>query len=254
MAVDKETLIFLTDTLHFPSKAVYNRVLAKDAIYSGGHLGARQRALMTDSVLQINWVMLLNQDSTNISEYEADDLTVREINVIDVSLKSSKDLELIAKIIFSSIPKLVLLRMRFLTENGELGRVIAAAGYKMRNGTRNMVKYTESVVSRVIAPNQESDSLRYFDFDAQSQINLKQFYMSYRANIAKYNFHYDTGNEIARKEDAEWIVARITKLNADLEHTQRAARAELQMNKRVTLVAKARKIKGEIERLINQNG
>lgn len=249
MAVDNANLDFLVRKLKYPKSALFNKVLAKEMISKNAHLDAKERGILTKDVNQINWVFLLKADNSRINEYYGDDLTVKEINLISVSVSPDVDVKMVATIILKSIPKITILDINWRDDNGKIVRQWASARYHMQRGKNNMVAVDNIVLSSHMSSLNEGIFVKYLGFAAQVNTSLKAFQTSVLTNIEKFNYYSDHGTEYLADGDVAEVNKNIAIAQKELNALLTKAKNEKQLNKRVEIVRKIKQLKTKIKDL-----
>ncbi|MEE6677800.1 DUF4391 domain-containing protein [Limosilactobacillus fermentum] len=248
MAVDQVTLGFLLGEVHFPKTALFNRVIAKEVLIKSGGLSSKDRNVITDEVKQINWVFLLKESNTNITEYRSDEYDVLEIDYLDVQLRSGTHVKQIAKILFDSIPKKLIVSFNWKSDEGELVFTTVMAEYSGKRGANKAVSANKLIFSELFNL-QNAEITSYFDFDKVGQLTLETIYQALLSGIEKFNFKKRFGKDYAGS-------LPLAEVNNELAHLQDKhrillikAKKERQLNLRMALVSEARELLEKINEL-----
>lgn len=248
MAVDSSKINLLINTLHYPKLAIFNKVIAKDYFVKNNKVSSRLKSAFIQEVQQVNWVLSLNENNTKIAEYIGDDVAYREINLISVQLKSGTKYQLIAEFIFAALPKATLLELTWLDEKRGHITVWAVADYKRKLGTENSLIATKQHLSHEITFRDDDTSDNYFGFENQSNINLRMFYESLKLNIEKYNYFVYFGKQF-EGQDVQKVNEKADSLRKQIGTLTKKAKAEKQLNKRMSLVSDIQRMKTELKQL-----
>lgn len=248
MAVDSNNIDLLINTLHYPKSAMFNKVIAKDTFVKNNKASSRLNLVFIQEVQQVNWVFSLNEHNTKITEYIGDDIAYREINLISVRLKSRTKYRLVAEFIFAAMPKATILELTWLDEERGDITVWAAADYKSKVGTENSLIATKQHLSHEIIFRYDETLKNYFGFENQSNINLKMFYEALILNIEKYNYFVDFGKKF-EGQNVQTINEKADVLRNKIGTLTKKAKAEKQLNKRMSLVCDIQRMNTELKQL-----
>lgn len=251
MAVDKQSLEYLVDVLNFPKESVQNRVLSKDDLVRMGGLNSRQKQELTDAVKQVNWVLLMTEDNTKISNHVGEDINVREINYLVVELKqrlTDSRLKEISKTVLGAIPKATILEVKLDGDDPIYWWI--TADYKLKRGYDNLLSVGNTHATNRIGTYQLDIFSKVFDFQKQVHLDLKYLYDSFSESIERYNFEQHSSRDLegtgSTYADANQKL-RVLEVRAD--KLQRDAKKETQLNKRMQLVQEYKLIQKKIDKI-----
>ncbi|UOX35757.1 DUF4391 domain-containing protein [Weissella cibaria] len=240
MAVDKRVETRLLTEWHYPKGAFFNRVVAKETIIQNAKVASKSKQIFLQEVKQVNWVFLIKESNTNITEYVSPSESFREIDYIHVEIKDPGAAKSVSDIVFNSIPSPVILEIRWQDSEDIVYSQWYAAEYEVKHG---VVHKTDPIL--------EEDVSAYdakFDFDRLPTNNLKNLYNRYLSNIEAINYQSKYGNRTDNKDIVE-INAQLKSLEAVIAKTSKEAKKEKQINKRAKLVKKARDLQVELDNL-----
>lgn len=251
MAVDDEALARIRD-MNFPKSAIYNRVIAKEAIIKAGRLKQTDQNLLIKDVLQINWVLLLTEQNTKIPDFVSDQLTIREIDYIHVRLKRVGNLKKIVSLVLGTIPKATILEIEWDLDTEGKRYLWATAEYNVKRQANNLLTAGAVHMTVSISNHELQGVLKNLDFDTKNHLNLERLYNSYGMAIEKFNLAKELGREVVSYVDYGNLNDRIASLTSQITVKSNEAKKEKQLNKRALLVKEVRRLKDELAELKGQ--
>lgn len=252
MAVDNQTIELLINKAYFPKAALYNRVIAKEAIYKAGHIGIPDQKLITNNVKQINWLFVIKTSNSNIPEYiGTEDFSVRELDYIHVELKEAEYREKISAIILKSIPKVSIVELVWNDTDGAEYHQWILADYGSKKRTENLVSAQKFHHSAEVLVDDINEFMEILRFDNVVISNLKALYKNWISKIEKYNFSKRVSGLIDNDTDFEQKNKEILELELKIRRLTTAAQKEKQLNKRMKLTAEIRKLKLQLKGIID---
>lgn len=249
MAINEDKLSVLIKDFGFPKSTVFNRVIAKDVLLKQNKLSARDKEMVTRNIKQINWVLLVRTDNTNIHESVSETEVYREIDFIDIVLNDSRNVNKIAESIMSGIPKPLILQLSWYDDKGSWWFTWAVADYKRNKGAENLMHPVNVHLSMPVSVEHKSLFVEKLVFHKQNTLDLGCLYKSILNNIEAYNFELNTGNAIDASKEVSSINNEIKSTELKIARLKKLAKEEKQLNKRMQLIKEVRVLNEKIKKL-----
>ena len=200
--------------INLPKSCEVNKFIPKKTFYEKVNISNSAKQDFIDKLEKIYWKYKLSETTINITKTE----DVEEIEIFELVLKEKCDVKSLIKIITKEIPYIILFVVRY---NEEFQYVI---------------KVDENIL--ITNWNEEID----FNFTG---INLREVYNSIVRKIVKDNSTNEINNVIKNKKRIEELGKKINTLESKMNK-------EIQVKKKFEMNRELRKLKKELEELINE--
>ena len=214
--------------LAFPKSTLLDRSIPKQKFYLNLKASSSLERLFIDEVKSIRWMYKLAPDTFNIREGE----TVKEIEVLELSLKGSTISQEIVEAIDREIPYHLVFVMRYL-DKGQI-RISYKQDSKKKAGTFKVERYYTT------------DWIPYDDltlpFDG---LTMDRLYESFLLQVAGDRLQREAGDDI--QEAVEKDIQR-EKLERRIQKLENKIRNERQFNLQVGLMAELREAQAQLEK------
>jgi len=214
--------------LAFPKSTLLDRSIPKQKFYLNLKASSSLERLFIDEVKSIRWMYKLAPDTFNIREGE----TVKEIEVLELSLKGSTISQEIVEAIDREIPYHLVFVMRYL-ETGQIW-ISYKQDSKKKAGTFKVERYYTT------------DWIPYDDltlpFDG---LTMDRLYESFLLQVAGDRLQREAGDDI--QEAVEKDIQR-EKLERRIQKLENKIRNERQFNRQVGLMAELREAQAQLEK------
>ncbi|HPH11323.1 MAG TPA: DUF4391 domain-containing protein [Thermotogota bacterium] len=214
--------------LAFPKSTLLDRSIPKQKFYLNLKASSSLERLFIDEVKSIRWMYKLAPDTFNIREGE----TVKEIEVLELSLKGSTISQEIVEAIDREIPYHLVFVMRYL-DKGQI-RISYKQDSKKKAGTFKVERYYTT------------DWIPYDDltlpFDG---LTMDRLYESFLLQVAGDRLQREAGDDI--QEAVEKDIQR-EKLERRIQKLENKIRNERQFNRQVGLMAELREAQAQLEK------
>ena len=214
--------------LAFPKSTLLDRSIPKQKFYLNLKASSSLERLFIDEVKSIRWMYKLAPDTFNIREGE----TVKEIEVLELSLKGSTISQEIVEAIDREIPYHLVFVMRYL-DKGQI-RISYKQDSKKKAGTFKVERYYTT------------DWIPYDDltlpFDG---LTMDRLYESFLLQVAGDRLQREAGDDI--QEAVEKDIQR-EKLVRRIQKLENKIRNERQFNRQVGLMEELREAQAQLEK------
>ncbi len=214
--------------LAFPKSTLLDRSIPKQKFYLNLKASSSLERLFIDEVKSIRWMYKLAPDTFNIREGE----TVKEIEVLELSLKGSTISQEIVEAIDREIPYHLVFVMRYL-DKGQI-RISYKQDSKKKAGTFKVERYYTT------------DWIPYDDltlpFDG---LTMDRLYESFLLQVAGDRLQREAGDDI--QEAVEKDIQR-EKLERRIQKLENKIRNERQFNRQVGLMEELREAQAQLEK------
>ncbi len=214
--------------LAFPKSTLLDRSIPKQKFYLNLKASSSLERLFIDEVKSIRWMYKLAPDTFNIREGE----TVKEIEVLELSLKGSTISQEIVEAIDREIPYHLVFVMRYL-DKGQIW-ISYKQDSKKKAGTFKVERYYTT------------DWIPYDDltlpFDG---LTMDRLYESFLLQVAGDRLQREAGDDI--QEAVEKDIQR-EKLERRIQKLENKIRNERQFNRQVGLMAELREAQAQLEK------
>lgn len=225
----------------FPSATIINRNLPKTQIYT--HVkNAAGKQFLQDSVQSIYMLASLKTDNTHIAVYEDDKELYQEIQFLYVKTKDKGDSTKIYKMLSHLIPYPVVI----LTDEPDSFTIYTGRFEKLSTGFLKLVNVYPSPVYQDENLEEVLQQIALIDLPHQ---NLKTFYDGLRDKIAtamaKSQYGEVVGHITGEEKD------QLDTLKKQIEDLRSQIRKESQLNRKIDMQIKLKKIRDELSNKIN---
>ncbi|HQN22918.1 MAG TPA: DUF4391 domain-containing protein [Thermotogota bacterium] len=214
--------------LAFPKSTLLDRSIPKQKFYLNLKASSSLERLFIDEVKSIRWMYKLAPDTFNIREGE----TVKEIEVLELSLKGTTISQEIVEAIDREIPYHLVFVMRYL-DKGQIW-ISYKQDSKKKAGTFKVERYYTT------------DWIPYDDltlpFDG---LTMDRLYESFLLQVAGDRLQREAGDDI--QEAVEKDIQR-EKLERRIQKLENKIRNERQFNRQVGLMAELREAQAQLEK------
>ncbi|PEG96192.1 chemotaxis protein [Lactobacillus sp. UMNPBX9] len=226
----------------FPSATIINRNLPKTQIYP--HMkNVADKQFLQDSVQSIYMLASLKTDNTHIAVYEDDKELYQEIQFLYVKTKDKGDSTKIYKILAHLIPYPLVI----LTDGPDSFTIYTGRFEKLSTGFLKLVNVYPSPVYQDENLEEVLQQISLIDLPRQ---NLKTFYDGLRDEIAtataKSQYGEAVGNITGEEKD------QLDALKKQIEDLRGQIKKERQLNRKIDMQMKLKKLKDELSSKINQ--
>lgn len=227
---------------NFPSATIINRNLPKTQIYP--HMkNAADKQFLQDSVQSIYMLASLKTDNTHIAVYEDDKELYQEIQFLYVKTKDKGDSTKIYKMLAHLIPYPLVI----LTDELDSFTIYTGRFEKLSTGFLKLVNVYPSPVYQDENLEEVLQQISLIDLPRQ---NLKTFYDGLRDEIAtataKSQYGEAVGNITGEEKD------QLDALKKQIEDLRGQIKKERQLNRKIDMQMKLKKLKDELSSKINQ--
>ncbi len=225
--------------LNLNSSYIIDRIIPKEILYENAELSDREKNYFVKSVERVKLYYTLSTENSNIASGVVNDCSYDEIIYIELKLRKLDNLDSILKIVHSSIPKPLIIVVKY-----EENVFISVA---QKTNINNKIKLLEQFISPSITDNEALSSVSY---DKIIRKTLSATYKSYVDFVKE-----QLVNELMEKsklnnsEIPSDKVNEFLELQQELEILSDKMKKEEQLKKRVELSLEINKIKGKIESL-----
>ena len=226
----------------FPSATIINRNLPKTQIYP--HMkNTADKQFLQDSVQSIYMLASLKTDNTHIAVYEDDKELYQEIQFLYVKTKDKGDSTKIYKMLAHLIPYPLVI----LTDEPDSFTICTGRFEKLSTGFLKLVNVYPSPVYQDENLEEVLQQISLIDLPRQ---NLKTFYAGLRDEIAtataKSQYGEAVGNITGEEKD------QLDALKKQIEDLRGQIKKERQLNRKIDMQMKLKKLKDELSSKINQ--
>ncbi|EIR3895361.1 DUF4391 domain-containing protein [Enterococcus faecium] len=226
----------------FPSATIINRNLPKMQIYP--HMkNAADKQFLQDSIQSIYMLASLKTDNTHIAVYEDDKELYQEIQFLYVKTKDKGDSTKIYKMLAHLIPYPLVI----LTDEPDSFTIYTGRCEKLSTGFLKLVNVYPSPVYQDENLEEVLQQISLIDLPRQ---NLKTFYDGLRDEIttatAKSQYGEAVGNITGEEKD------QLDALKKQIEDLRGQIKKERQLNRKIDMQMKLKKLKDELSSKINQ--
>ena len=226
----------------FPSATIINRNLPKTQIYP--HMkNTADKQFLQDSVQSIYMLASLKTDNTHIAVYEDDKELYQEIQFLYVKTKDKGDSTKIYKMLAHLIPYPLVI----LTDGPDSFTIYTGRFEKLSTGFLKLVNVYPSPVYQDENLEEVLQQISLIDLPRQ---NLKTFYDGLRDEIAtataKSQYGEAVGNITGEEKD------QLDALKKQIEDLRGQIKKERQLNRKIDMQMKLKKLKDELSSKINQ--
>lgn len=226
----------------FPSATIINRNLPKTQIYP--HMkNAADKQFLQDSVQSIYMLASLKTDNTHIAVYEDNKELYQEIQFLYVKTKDKGDSTKIYKMLAHLIPYPLVI----LTDEPDSFTIYTGRFEKLSTGFLKLVNVYPSSVYQDENLEEVLQKISLIDLPRQ---NLKTFYDGLRDEIAtataKSQYGEAVGNITGEEKD------QLDALKKQIEDLRGQIKKERQLNRKINMQMKLKKLKDELSSKINQ--
>lgn len=226
----------------FPSATIINRNLPKTQIYP--HMkNAADKQFLQDSVQSIYMLASLKTDNTHIAVYEDDKELYQEIQFLYVKTKDKGDSTKIYKMLAHLIPYPLVI----FTDEPDSFTIYTGRFEKLSTGFLKLVNVYPSPVYQDENLEEVLQQISLIDLPRQ---NLKTFYDGLRDEIAtataKSQYGEAVGNITGEEKD------QLDALKKQIEDLRGQIKKESQLNRKIDMQIKLKKLKDELSSKINK--
>lgn len=226
----------------FPSATIINRNLPKTQIYP--HMkNAADKQFLQDSVQSIYMLASLKTDNTHIAVYEDDKELYQEIQFLYVKTKGKGDSTKIYKMLAHLLPYPLVI----LADEPDSFTIYTGRFEKLSTGFLKLVNVYPSSVYQDENLEEVLQQISLIDLPRQ---NLKTFYDGLRDEIAtataKSQYGEAVGNITGEEKD------QLDALKKQIEDLRGQIKKERQLNRKINMQMKLKKLKDELSSKINQ--
>ncbi|KAF0506999.1 DUF4391 domain-containing protein [Pediococcus pentosaceus] len=226
----------------FPSATIINRNLPKTQIYP--HMkNAADKQFLQDSVQSIYMLASLKTDNTHIAVYEDDKELYQEIQFLYVKTKDKGDSTKIYKMLAHLLPYPLVI----LADEPDSFTIYTGRFEKLSTGFLKLVNVYPSSVYQDENLEEVLQQISLIDLPRQ---NLKTFYDGLRDEIAtataKSQYGEAVGNITGEEKD------QLDALKKQIEDLRGQIKKERQLNRKINMQMKLKKLKDELSSKINQ--
>lgn len=226
----------------FPSATIINRNLPKTQIYP--HMkNAADKQFLQDSVQSIYMLASLKTDNTHIAVYEDDKELYQEIQFLYVKTKDKGDSTKIYKMLAHLLPYPLVI----LADEPDSFTIYTGRFEKLSTGFLKLVNVYPSPVYQDENLEEVLQQISLIDLPRQ---NLKTFYDGLRDEIAtataKSQYGEAVGNITGEEKD------QLDALKKQIEDLRGQIKKERQLNRKIDMQMKLKKLRDELSSKINQ--
>ena len=226
----------------FPSATIINRNLPKTQIYP--HMkNVADKQFLQDSVQSIYMLASLKTDNTHIAVYEDDKELYQEIQFLYVKIKDKGDSTKIYKMLAHLIPYPLVI----LTDGPDSFTIYTGRFEKLSTGFLKLLNVYPSPVYQDENLEEVLQQISLIDLPRQ---NLKTFYDGLRDEIAtataKSQYGEAVGNITGEEKD------QLDALKKQIEDLRGQIKKDRQLNRKIDMQMKLKKLKDELSSKINQ--
>lgn len=226
----------------FPSATIINRNLPKTQIYP--HMkNTADKQFLQDSVQSIYMLASLKTDNTHIAVYEDDKELYQEIQFLYVKTKDKGDSTKIYKMLAHLLPYPLVI----LADEPDSFTIYTGRFEKLSTGFLKLMNVYPSPVYQDENLEEVLQQISLIDLPRQ---NLKTFYDGLRDEIAtataKSQYGEAVGNITGEEKD------QLDALKKQIEDLRGQIKKERQLNRKINMQMKLKKLKDELSSKINQ--
>jgi len=226
----------------FPSATIINRNLPKTQIYP--HMkNTADKQFLQDSVQSIYMLASLKTDNTHIAVYEDDKELYQEIQFLYVKTKDKGDSTKIYKMLAHLLPYPLVI----LADEPDSFTIYTGRFEKLSTGFLKLMNVYPSSVYQDENLEEVLQQISLIDLPRQ---NLKTFYDGLRDEIAtataKSQYGEAVGNITGEEKD------QLDALKKQIEDLRGQIKKERQLNRKINMQMKLKKLKDELSSKINQ--
>jgi len=226
----------------FPSATIINRNLPKTQIYP--HMkNTADKQFLQDSVQSIYMLASLKTDNTHIAVYEDDKELYQEIQFLYVKTKDKGDSTKIYKMLAHLLPYPLVI----LADEPDSFTIYTGRFEKLSTGFLKLMNVYPSSVYQDENLEEVLQQISLIDLPRQ---NLKTFYDGLRDEIAtataKSQYGEAVGNITGEEKD------QLDALKKQIEDLRGKIKKERQLNRKIDMQMKLKKLKDELSSKINQ--
>lgn len=249
MSVDNAVVTLLVRMFHFPEKAIFNRVVAKENFVKSNRINKLKKELIIKTIQQINWVFIFKQSTTNIVEANEPQLPIKEIDFLTIDVRGDgKTNTAIASSILDILPNPAILQFNWEADSIPMHQWFMA-DYQVKKNTE-FFEVSQIYASKALLSDELPAFARYVGFNQQDTINMVKFYESILENMERFKFLDGKENDTSLADAANEyrkLNKKIEGLNEKIIKLQAQAKKEKQLNKRAILVKKVRELMRQLE-------
>ena len=233
------------EKMNLPPAARIDRVVAKKQFYDNGDLSSADKKLF-DHVKKIYWRYALKTENTFIQPFIDETQYYPEIEVMEVALRTNKQLNRLAEVIMRSIPYPMLIFFR----SGEqiqlwMGKL------RQNQGDASRMTLTDTEVTEWLTEN--DDFWENLSLKNCSTANFCLLYGAWfdiisRSHLAAMNIETDN----ISGDEARETVERLKAIEQEMARLRRQMKKESQFNRKVELNTKLQKLKREKVKITEQ--
>lgn len=249
MAVNNSIVTLLVRMFHFPERAMFNRVVAKENFVKSNRINKLKKELITKTIQQINWVFIFKESTTNIAEANEPQLPIKEIDFLTIDVRGDgKANAAIASSILDVLPNPAILQFNWEVDSTPMYQWFMA-DYQVKKNIE-FFEVSQIYASKALLSDELPAFARYVGFNQQDTSNMSRFYESILENMERFKFlggkEDDTSLDDAADEYRK-LNKKIAVLNEKIIKLQAQAKKEKQLNKRAMLVKKVRELMKQLE-------
>lgn len=212
--------------LEFPASTIKGLRLPKESFYTHATMTPTVKRAMVDDIEQIIWSHTLTAETLNVNRSEK----VRQIDVLTITLKKRDYNEKIFEVIEKSIPRHILLILRFKSECSML--IHYKEAYENVKGKYRIVESYTTLW-------QPEDTVTI----SITGLDLERIYQNFVYQIAGNKLQKNAGREISKAVEQSQEAEKIRRLIARLEDKMRT---EVQFNIQLQLSAEIKELKKQL--------
>lgn len=200
--------------INLPSNCEVNKFIPKKTFYEKVNISSSAKQDFIDKLEKIYWKYKLSEDTINITKTEE----VEEIEIFELVLKEKCDVKSLIKLITKEIPYIILFIIKY------------------NNEFQYAIKVNDNIL--ITNWNEEKD----FNFTG---FNLKEVYNDIVRKIINDNSTENISKVLEKNKQIEELEKKINMLKNKISK-------EVQFKKKVELNQELRKLKHELEELLNE--
>ncbi|MDR0898742.1 MAG: DUF4391 domain-containing protein [Lactobacillaceae bacterium] len=255
MAVDNAIVDLLLREFHFPERALFNKVVAKENFVKSSRINKSKKELIAKKIQQINWVFIFKESTTNISETVEPKLPIKEIDFLTVEVRDGGKINTsLASSILDVLPNPAILQLNWEIDSTDMYQWFMA-DYRVKKNTE-FFEVNQLYASKVMQRDELPVFAQYAGFNQQDTSDMFRFYESILDNMERFKF---INGEVNDTPLADTLVSYRTlnkkseELNAEILKLQVQAKKEKQLNKRAKLVNQTRDLMKQLESIKKGN-
>lgn len=225
--------------LNLNKSHIIDRIIPKEMLYENAELSEKEKTYFVKSVKRVKLYYTITTENSNIPSDIINDCNYDEIIFIELKLRSLENRERILKIIHSSIPKPLVIIVKY---EDDLSISVAE-----KTNINNKIKLSEQFISPSITDN---ETISLVSYDKIIRKTLSETYKSYVDFVKE-----QLANEIMEKSELNNSelpsdkVDEFLELQQELESLSDKMKKEEQLKKRVEISLEINRIKAKIETL-----